>query len=198
MAVIKLPDYSDYTIKWVTLPWEREQAYALRRRVFCEEQQIFTESDLDEIDSQAQLLVALGNISGWHEQVVGTVRIHEPEPGLWYGSRLAVDSRFRRQGQLGATLIKLAVSSAHACGCQQFLATVQPQNENLFRRLHWQTFAEQLIHGRPHKVMEADLSHYPPCHNPASGFVIRGRQRKKFADLAPSLLQLPLAQGAGV
>ncbi|MBL2080906.1 histone acetyltransferase, partial [Klebsiella pneumoniae] len=23
-------DYAGYTIKWVTLPWEREQAYALR------------------------------------------------------------------------------------------------------------------------------------------------------------------------
>lgn len=189
-------NYSDYTVKWVTLPWEREQAYELRRRIFCEEQAIFEHDDLDEIDRSAQLLVAIGNIGGWHEQVVGTVRIHEEQPGVWYGSRLAVDSRFRRQGQLGATLIKLAVSSAHACGCQQFLATVQPQNENLFRRLHWQTFDEELIHGRLHKVMEADLAHYPPCHSPDSGFVIRGRQRKKLPDIAPFLLQFPLPQGA--
>ncbi len=38
---------------------------------------------------------------------------------MWWGSRLAVDSDFRRIGAIGATLIRLAVCSAHAMGCTE-------------------------------------------------------------------------------
>lgn len=182
--------YSEYTIKWVSLPWEASEAFALRRRVFCDEQALFEQDDRDATDRSAQLLVALGGLGGWHEQVVGTVRIHQDAPGIWYGSRLAVDPAFRTQGYLGATLIKLAVSSAHALGCSRFLARVQAQNETLFRRLHWQRIGEETIRNRAHVVMEADLAHYPPCHSPYSGFVLRGRNRQRSAELAPGLLNL--------
>ncbi|MFP3534813.1 GNAT family N-acetyltransferase, partial [Burkholderia sp. SIMBA_042] len=65
--------------------------------------------------------------------VVGTVRIHESEPSVWFGSRLAVHDAFRGHSRIGATLIRLAVSSAHALGCRRFLAHVQSQNVPLFR-----------------------------------------------------------------
>ncbi|KIN13616.1 GNAT family N-acetyltransferase [Vreelandella titanicae] len=182
--------YSNYRIKWVSLPWETDEALALRRRVFCDEQAIFDQDDRDAIDESAHLLVALGCTGGWYEQVVGTVRIHESEPGLWHGSRLAVDPAFRAQGRLGSTLIRLAVSSAHALGCQRFLARVQAQNEALFQQLHWRSIGEELILDRPHVVMEADLTHYPPCHSPLSGFVVPGRQRQPLAELAPGLLKI--------
>ncbi|GGO85337.1 hypothetical protein GCM10011348_33630 [Marinobacterium nitratireducens] len=190
------PAYSEYTIKWASLPWEADEAYALRRRVFCEEQSLFEQDDRDLTDQSAQLLVALGGHGGWHEQVVGTVRIHEEEPGIWYGSRLAVDPAFRTQGYLGATLIKLAVSSAHALGCHCFLARVQEQNETLFRRLHWQRIGEQIVRNRPHVVMQADLDHYPPCHTPYGGFVLRGRNRRVDTEIAPQLLELPVANAS--
>lgn len=184
------PAYSEYTIKWASLDWEANEAYALRRRVFCDEQSLFEHDDRDLTDQSAQLLVALGGHGGWHEQVVGTVRIHEEEPGIWYGSRLAVDPAFRTQGYLGATLIKLAVSSAHALGCRCFLARVQSQNETLFRRLHWTRIGEENVRGLPHVIMQADLGHYPPCHTPFGGFVLRGRNRRSTAEIAPGLLEL--------
>lgn len=183
-----MKNYPGYTIKWVTLPWEQQQAYALRQRVFCQEQGLFEEHDLDEIDQHAHLLVALGGIAGWHEEVVGTVRIHKHQPGVWFGSRLAVDDRFRRQGQLGATLIRLAVSSAHALGCREFYAHVQQQNEVLFRRLHWETLDTMTLRGVPHAFMQADLAHYPPCHDPQSGMVVSGRPQRIAAELAPLLM----------
>lgn len=79
---------------------------------FCREQGLFADDDRDEIDDHAHLLVALGCVAGWHDRVVGTVRIHQQSPGVWLGSRLAVDAAYRRQGQLGPTLIRLAVCSA--------------------------------------------------------------------------------------
>lgn len=164
---------SEFRIKWVTLEWEAEQAYQLRRAVFCTEQGIFAGDDRDAIDERAQLLVALSCVAGLPEQVVGTVRIHDEDDGLWFGSRLAVDAQFRSQGQLGATLIRLAVASAHARGCHTFLAHVQSQNVPLFRRLHWNILREETLLGRPHHLMQADLSWYPPCGTPHSGFVTR-------------------------
>jgi putative N-acetyltransferase (TIGR04045 family) len=152
----------------------------LRRQVFCVEQGIFDGDDRDDIDARAQLLVALACVGGTPEKVVGTVRIHEEEPGLWFGSRLAVDAAFRKQGQLGATLIRLAVCSANAQGCRTFRAHVQSQNLALFVRMHWHPLHELSLLGRPHHLMQADLARYPPCHVPHTGFVTRSGTRRGF------------------
>jgi len=162
---------SEFQVKFATSEWERRQAHALRRAVFCEEQRIFEGDDLDAIDDHAIPIVALSMMGPVADRLVGTVRIHETEPGVWWGSRLAVHPDFRKIGALGATLIRLAVSSANAMGCHTFLANVQVQNGLLFRRLHWEAIEEFEIYGKPHLRMRADLGHYPPCATPESGFV---------------------------
>ncbi|MGH8779708.1 MSMEG_0567/Sll0786 family nitrogen starvation N-acetyltransferase [Paraburkholderia sp.] len=167
---------SEYRVKRATLPWEATGAYALRRAVFCIEQGIFVGDDRDDADGHAHQLVALSCVGGMPDQVVGTVRIHETGSRVWLGSRLAVHAAFRRHGRIGSTLIRLAVGSAHALGCDTFLAHVQSQNVPLFQQLHWRIVSEELLFGRPHCVMQADLDHYPPCANPDSGYVtsVRG------------------------
>lgn len=165
----------EFLVREALQHWEREQAHALRRAVFCIEQGIFVGDDRDPIDDRAQLLVAMSCIGGMPDQVVGTVRIHESAPQVWWGSRLAVHPAFRSQGHLGATLIRLAVCRAHAQGCVDFHAHVQSQNVSLFQKLHWTLEGELLVHGRPHAAMRAGLDFYPPCHDPVSGFVSRAR-----------------------
>ncbi|WP_020202498.1 MULTISPECIES: MSMEG_0567/Sll0786 family nitrogen starvation N-acetyltransferase [Cupriavidus] len=172
---VEVPAAEVLRVRWADAAWESEQAYRLRRAVFCDEQGIFAGDDRDAVDDVAQLLVAVVSRPGQPEQVVGTVRIHESEPGVWFGSRLAVDAAFRRHGKIGATLIRLAVSSANALGCQRFLAHVQSQNVPLFRRLHWSVLSEETLLGHPHHLMQADLNMYPPCHTPREGFVAEGR-----------------------
>jgi len=170
---------AEFRVKQATLPCELREAYALRRAVFCIEQGIFMEDDRDDIDNHAQLLVAESCMGGAPDQVVGTVRLHEEAPGHWRGSRLAVHAAFRSYGRLGATLIRLAVSSAHAQGCTRFLAHVQQQNETLFQQLHWRTLGVENVHGRPHCLMQADLAFYPPCHQPWNGYVTLARASGK-------------------
>lgn len=182
--------HSDYTIKWATLEWEKSQALALRRKIFCEEQGIFNEDDKDKIDNYAQCLVALANHGGWHDKVVGTVRIHHEGNDVWWGSRLGVDPHFRTQVGLGAALIKLAVSSANALGCTQFLAQVQKKNERLFQRLRWESCFDLEIRRRPHVMMEADLNNFPPIYDPKSGFILKEKRLSLPQELAPSLLML--------
>ena len=163
----------EFRVKWAATSWEHERAFALRRAVFCIEQRIFVGDDRDAIDASARTLVALSCVGGTYDQVVGTVRIHEAEPGLWWGSRLAVHAAFRHHGRIGATLIRLAVSSAQHQGCTRFLAHVQSQNVPMFERLHWQALEPELLHGRPHSRMQADLAQYPPCRDPFAGYVTR-------------------------
>lgn len=161
---------AEYRVKFATSAWERAGAAALRRQVFCEEQQIFSGHDRDAIDDTAIPIVAISMLGVAADSVVGTVRIHEAEPGLWWGSRLAVAPDFRRVGMLGVSLIRLAVSSANARGCQRFLAHVQSQNVPLFERLNWTSLEVVDLHGREHHRMEADLASYPPFLTPEAGF----------------------------
>jgi putative N-acetyltransferase (TIGR04045 family) len=162
---------SEFRVKFAASRWEREGGYALRRAVFCQEQGLFADDDRDAVDDYAIAIVALSMLGVAADRIVGTVRIHEEAPGVWHGSRLAVEGDHRRIGAIGATLIRLAVSSAHAMGARSFLAHVQAQNGPLFRQMHWETLDEVSLHGRPHLKMRADLAYYPPCHAPEVGFV---------------------------
>jgi putative N-acetyltransferase (TIGR04045 family) len=165
----------EFRVQWASGPWMQAGARALRHDVFCREQRIFDADDTDEVDAgnpTAQSLVALSCWGGQPDEVVGTVRIHEAAPGLWWGSRLAVGKRWRRHAHLGTTLIRLAVCSAHALGCREFLAHVQAQNVELFQRLHWTVLDEMAIHDRMHALMRVDLAHYPPCERPYEGYVV--------------------------
>ncbi len=161
---------SDFQIKFATESWEQREAAQLRREVFCREQGLFGGDDRDAVDALAIPIVAISLLGVAAGEVVGTVRIHPSEPGVWWGSRLAVAADYRRVGALGAGLIRLAVCSAHARGCRSFLAHVQAQNVPLFHRLNWTTLEELELHGLPHHRMRADLAAYPPILQAETGF----------------------------
>ncbi len=164
-----------YRVKFAAEPWEFDGARALRRRVFCQEQGIFDADDADAVDHYATPIVAVNLVAGEPDQVVGAVRIHEERPGVWWGSRLAVDPGFRRVGALGAGLIRVAVGSARGLGCREFFAHVQAQNRPLFERLSWAPLNELELRGRPHWLMQADLNAYPVIAAPAVGLAVRAR-----------------------
>jgi len=105
---------------------------------------------------------------------IAGVGAHGLEPSAWWGSRLAVHPSFRRIRHIGAALIRLAVSTAHARGCAAFFAHVQSQNAPLFERLHWRTLDQVVLHGRPHHHMQADLAFYPPLADCREELVLVG------------------------
>jgi putative N-acetyltransferase (TIGR04045 family) len=154
----------EYRIKHLSENWERAACMALRRQVFCREQNIFELDDRDARDDHALPIAAIACIAGAPEQLVGTVRIHcdDTDTASWSGSRLAVHPDFRRSAWLGSELIRHAVTTAVARGCQRFTAQVQAQNRALFERLHWRTLETTTIQNRPHVLMQADLAHYAP------------------------------------
>ncbi|MEM7398019.1 MAG: MSMEG_0567/Sll0786 family nitrogen starvation N-acetyltransferase [Pseudomonadota bacterium] len=161
-----------FYIRHAVASWEKAGAEELRRQIFVREQAVFEEHDRDEIDGHATTLVAISTVAHEPDEIVGTVRIHEAEDGVWWGSRLAVRKDFRCVGRLGAELIRLAVSTATTRGCHMFLAYVQTQNVLLFRRLRWDVVESDVtIHGVTHARMKAQLHRYPPLERPAEGWL---------------------------
>jgi putative N-acetyltransferase (TIGR04045 family) len=137
--------------------------WELRSAIFCEEQDLFADTDRDQLDDAAYPITAIHHGSSHCGQVVGVVRIVEQQPRIWYGGRLGVHAEFRRHNQIGKGLIWKAVTTAHGWGCDRFLATVQIQNVRFFQRLHWSSIDELEIKGIRHHLMEADLSYYLPA-----------------------------------
>jgi putative N-acetyltransferase (TIGR04045 family) len=134
--------------------------YALRRKIFVEEQLLFPHDDIDTLDTIAHPIIAIAP-NAPSLAVLGVVRIYEPEPRLWYGGRLGTHPDYRRGWHIGKGLINKAVTTANAWGCDRFLATVQIQNVRFFQRLHWNSLEEIEICGIAHHLMQADLDYYP-------------------------------------
>jgi putative N-acetyltransferase (TIGR04045 family) len=142
-------------------PWQIRAYRELRSAIFSEEQGLFSGSDFDAYDERALPIVATSQIAGMADGVVGVVRIYPTEPGTWFGGRLGVRREFRRFGAIGTALITAAVSTAHALGCREFLATVQEPNVRYFERHHFSVREALMVCGRPHRLMEASLAAFP-------------------------------------
>ncbi len=147
-----------YLFKLARTDSEITDYYALRCKIFVEEQGLFPHDDVDHLDTIAYPIIA---VTPNDPAVLGVVRIYEPEPRLWYGGRLGTHPDYRRGWHIGKGLINKAVTTANAWGCDRFLATVQIQNVRFFQRLHWDSLEEVEIRGITHHLMQADLDYYP-------------------------------------
>lgn len=129
---------------------EIEECLSLRHRVFVEEQRLFSGNDKDKLDKKSIYIYA--KIEG---RIVGTVRVTHIKDGTWFGSRLAVERKFRTG--IGIRLIKEAERFVIKNGGRRFIAIVQKRAEPLFNRLGWRSVRDLQFHNRPHVLMEAGL-----------------------------------------
>ena len=169
---------ADVAITIATTPWERAGYWALRRQVFLREQRLFVRSDRDQHDASAFPLVATSLMLGVGTEIVGAVRIYETEDRVWFGGRLCVARRYRGT-HTAERLIRGAVGSARALGCDAFHAHVQERNVGLFERLDWSALRTEEIAGQPHVLMRATLSAY----NPNESLTVACRTRPRLRTL---------------
>lgn len=144
----------EYVFKVAGSPEELESYFRLRHAVFVEEQKIFSGTDVDERDEGAIHIIAL---KGPDSVMVGGVRCYTTGDDTWYGGRLTAANGYRN-GRVGSGLVRFAVETVKSRGCKKFLAYVQPQNVNFFKRLDWKPVGEPVVYeGITHQLMEADL-----------------------------------------
>ena len=104
-------DDHEIPIRWAAGADDLRGALALRELVFCEEQGVPREEELDEHDEHALHLVALEESSGG---VVGTLRLLTDRDGAKIG-RVAVAREWRRRG-VAQRMLELALDAARAQG----------------------------------------------------------------------------------
>jgi putative N-acetyltransferase (TIGR04045 family) len=115
-------------------PDELAAHFAVRARVFVQDQRLFEDSDRDERDASDATLHAVAECDG---EIAGAVRLYPlDDAGLWKGDRLAVlpEARVRR---LGALLVRFAVATAGERGGHTMVAQIQLPNVRFFEHLGW-------------------------------------------------------------
>jgi putative N-acetyltransferase (TIGR04045 family) len=147
----------------VTSAAEHADHYAIRHRIFVDEQAIFSGSDLDERDREGSAIALIGYCDG---VVAGTVRLYvlDEAEGIWQGDRLAVLAAYRLRG-VGGPLVNGAVATAAALGGSAMTAHIQPANVRFFQRLGWTNESGREIYaGLVHQPMRIELPDADAAH----------------------------------
>ncbi|HTA32845.1 MAG TPA: GNAT family N-acetyltransferase [Solirubrobacteraceae bacterium] len=147
-------DEREISIRWATGPDDLRGALALRELVFCEEQGVPREEDLDEHDERALHVVAFEQSSGG---VIGTLRLLL-EPGDAKIGRVAVARERRRQG-VALRMLGLALDAARERGSLRVRLAAQLDAVALYEKAGFavesETFEEA---GIPHVWMGQRLT----------------------------------------
>jgi ElaA protein len=97
-------------IRWAQGPGDLAGALALREEVFCREQGVPVEEEVDGRDGEAVHLLAFDG-----ERVIGTLRLLFDGTAVKVG-RVAVDRGWRRRG-VAAAMLEEALAEARRRGC---------------------------------------------------------------------------------
>lgn len=147
---------SEVVCRRVRSAGERADHLAIRHRVFVEEQDLFSPTDMDVHDWDSSTIALVGYSNG---VVAGTVRLYmlNSAAGVWQGDRLGVLEPYRSIG-VGAPLVRCAVATAASLGGRSMIAHIQPVNVAFFRRLGWTTVGDTEIYaGVAHQPMSIIL-----------------------------------------
>jgi ElaA protein len=116
-------------IRWVAGPADMRGAFALRERVFCGEQGVAREEEIDARDAQALHLVALAPDG---HMVIGTLRLLLDGEAAKVG-RVAVAREWRRRG-IALRMLELALAAARERGCVRVRLAAQLEAVALYEQ----------------------------------------------------------------
>jgi predicted GNAT family N-acyltransferase len=114
------------TVRTARDPAEVEAAKGLRLRVFCEEQGVSRDEELDGLDDEATQIVALDE-SG----VIATCRLRYPEAGTCKLERMAVEPGLRKLG-VGGRLLAGAEEEARRADAQTMVLHSQLRAQDFY------------------------------------------------------------------
>jgi putative N-acetyltransferase (TIGR04045 family) len=149
-APLSRPAASQVVCRQVASAAELADHFAIRHRIFVDEQAIFAESDLDLHDRDMSAVALIGYCDG---VAAGTVRLFALDPA----DGIAVLAPYRTRG-LGAPLVRCAVATAAVLGGRLMSAHIQLANVRFFQRLGWEARGDREIYaGLVHQPMSIEL-----------------------------------------
>ena len=107
--------------------------FAIRREVFCVEQGVSEELEIDGKDAECRHFLL--RLDG---QAVGTARVRPLEPGVAKIERVAILAR-HRGGGLGSALMRHLMRQLDDAGCATALLHAQAHSETFYRALGFAT-----------------------------------------------------------
>jgi predicted GNAT family N-acyltransferase len=145
---------SDVHIRWARTPSDRERALAIRERVFCEEQGVSREDELDGLDDACEHLLAL---TAGEERAIATLRLRLACPVARIG-RLAVERDWRRRG-IAARMLGIALERAREADCETARLAAQLDAQRLYESVGFSVRSEPFEEaGITHVWMELALT----------------------------------------
>ena len=131
-----------------------EDAFAVRREVFIEEQNVDEEIEMDGRDADATHFVIVDTAT---DTAAGTARLRTTDEGVAKPERVAVRQSDRGEG-LGQRLMGLIESEARSQGCQRSVLHAQTQVVDFYRTLGYEVTSDEFEEaGITHVEMEKQL-----------------------------------------
>ena len=122
-------DDAEIPVRWASAGEDVRGALAVREEVFCREQGVPRDEEIDGRDGQARHVVALDP----HEPlVIGTLRLLVDGETAKIG-RVAVERSWRRRG-IAARMLELALDGARERGCVRVRLSAQLEATGVYRR----------------------------------------------------------------
>ncbi|HWJ49898.1 MAG TPA: MSMEG_0567/Sll0786 family nitrogen starvation N-acetyltransferase [Solirubrobacteraceae bacterium] len=144
-------------IRWASEPDDVPGAIALRKHVFCREQGVPIEEEIDGLDDDAEHLVALAPQDGG-ERVIGTARLLVGGGNAKIG-RVAVERDWRRRG-IAARMLQLALLRARERGCTRARLAAQLDAVALYEQAGFAVESDEFEEaGIPHVWMGRAIAH---------------------------------------
>lgn len=122
-------DAVEFPIRWAATSEEVRDALRVREQVFCQEQGVARELEIDGRDGAALHLVALEPEG---ERVIGTLRLLLGDGSAKVG-RVAVERDWRCHG-IASRMLDLALVRARERGCEQARLAAQVEATGLYER----------------------------------------------------------------
>jgi predicted GNAT family N-acyltransferase len=139
-------------VRWASGAADLRGAVSVREEVFCVEQGVPKDEELDGLDDQAFHLVAVEP----NDAVIGTLRLLIVAGEAKIG-RVAVKRRWRRQG-VASRMLKMALADARARGCRRARLASQLQATGLYEEAGFSVESEPFEEaGIPHVWMARAL-----------------------------------------
>ena len=146
---------SEYELRRIPGDGRLEDAFAVRRDVFIDEQGVSEAEEMDGKDDEAIHYVAY--VSGEPPYPIGTARLRRPEPDVAKFERVAVREPYRGEGR-GRQLMHAIESEAREQGCSHALLHAQTAVEEFYAALGYETTSDVFDEaGIPHVTMEKRL-----------------------------------------